>query len=60
VALVVFFICISSYYFSFKVVSRQGSNNKAEMCTLFVLLNLAMDKGVSSIQIMGDLKLVIG
>jgi hypothetical protein len=49
----------TTHHFSFKVAFGQGSKKRDEMCALCMLLNLAVDKGAKSIQIMGDLKLAI-
>jgi ribonuclease HI len=36
----------------------QGINNKVELCALWLLLKLAANKGISSLQVIGDSKLV--
>lgn len=42
----------TTHHISFEVAFGQGSNKRAEMCALWMLLNLAVGKGVKSIQIM--------
>jgi len=49
----------ANYDICFKAAFGQGSNNRAELCALWVLLNLALDRGVKSIQILADSKLAI-
>lgn len=36
-----------------------SSNNKADLCALWLLLKLAADKEISSMQVPGDSKLLI-
>ena len=47
------------HYFTFKAGLGGGSNNFAELYALKLLLTLALDKQVSSIQVYGDSLLII-
>jgi ribonuclease HI len=44
---------------SFKAVVGEGTNNRAELYALWLLMRPAFEKGLEQLQILGDSKLVI-
>lgn len=48
-----------SHVISFKATVGEGSKNKAELYALWLLLKIAMKRGLNGLQVMGDSKLVV-
>jgi ribonuclease HI len=49
----------SAHHFSLKYGAGRGTNNRAEIYALWILLKVAVDKQVRKIQVLGDSKLVM-